>query len=379
MQKSKLKFFTSLIVLLGDWKQLLPVCDSSLYNSKSKSPIGHNLYVLFKDTVIFDKIQRQSGDNEKPFRDELQRLGDGKFSVEDWKKWKQRSLDLLPLDEKQSFLDDGVLACALKKDMVQHNINKVRGTGNPIAPILAQSSPKEASKEVSDRACGLASKIILSRGTVFRLTSNLWTKAGLTNGAVGVIHSIIYAENSAPPALPIAIIATFREYIGPAYLQNIPRSVPICPVKRDWFSHKIHCTRLMLPVILGYALSIHKLQGSTCDKVILNAGEKEFASGLLLVGASRTKTFKGLSFHPFPNYERFEQIHKSKSFKIRQLEEERLKSLEIATLAKYQSHTVNDEDLEVLDLSQDIESLEINDDGETMDIGEEEVPSFATI
>jgi hypothetical protein len=64
------------IVLLGDWKQLPPVADSSLYNSRVKDPTGFNLYQLFTDTIIFEKVQRQDGDEERPFREELQRLGD---------------------------------------------------------------------------------------------------------------------------------------------------------------------------------------------------------------------------------------------------------------------------------------------------------------
>ena len=102
-------------------------------------------------------------------------------------------------------------------------------------------------------------------------------------------------------------------------------------------SNNVHCTRLMLPIILGHALSIHKLQGSTCEKVILNPGEKEFASGLLLVGATRTKTYQGLAFQPFPNFERFEQVKKSKSLQLRRQEEKRLEELERVTLAKFNS------------------------------------------
>jgi hypothetical protein len=323
------------VVLLGDWKQLPPVCDSSLYNGKVKNPVGHNLYQLFIDTIIFAKVQRQEGDEEKPFREELERLGNGQFTIQDWQKWRSRTLDLLPPEERNNFQENGILACALKKDMVQHNIAKVKATGCPVAPISAQNNSKEAAKESSDRACGLVSKLIISRQTVFRLTSNLWTKAGLTNGAVGVVHSIIYDSNTKPPALPIAIIATFPSYIGPPYLPDVPASVPICPVKRDWFNNRVHCSRQMLPVILGYALSIHKLQGSTCDKIILNPGEREFASGLLLVGATRTKSFNGLAFHPFPNYERFDQVRKSKSLALRMQEEKRLEMLEQRTLAKY--------------------------------------------
>ena len=262
---SHLPFGGLSIIILGNWKQLPPVGDSSLYNAKSKKPMGHNLYRLFHDTIFFDTIQRQEGADQQPFREELQRLSDGNFNLQDWTEWRSRTLDLLPFNERQDFLNNGVLACALKKDMVHHNICKVKDSGEPIAPVIAESHPKEASKDSSGRACGLLSNIILSRKTVFRLDSNLWTKAGLTTGDVGVVHSIIYQDNVRPPALPTAIIATFRDYIGPACLPQVPKSVPICPVRRDWFSNKQHCSRLVLPIILGYALPIHKLQGSACD------------------------------------------------------------------------------------------------------------------
>ena len=91
----------------------------------------------------------------------------------------------------------------------------------------------------------------------------------------------------------------------------------------------------MLPLILGYALSIHKLQGETLDKVILNIGNKEFQAGLSLVGASRVRSFEGLSFSPFPNFVRFQQIANSKALKRRMIEEKRLEILYHKTLTKY--------------------------------------------
>ena len=92
----------------------------------------------------------------------------------------------------------------------------------------------------------------------------------------------------------------------------------------------------MLPLILGYALSIHKLQGSTCNRVILNPGDREFALGILLVGATRTKCFEGLAFKPFPNFARFKQLSNSKALSARQAEEKRMKDLEMWTISKYQ-------------------------------------------
>ena len=317
------------VVLLGDWKQLPPVADAALFversitargkktrtgGSRSAAPdnSGYNLYRHFDKSIIFDHVQRQEGESQRQFREELGRLGRGEFTQADWRRWRTRALDLLPATERKAFLDEAILACALKKDMVAHNVQKVKATGHPVAPISALSRPARAATENSDRSCNLLSKIILSRESTVRLTANLWTSAGLTNGAVGVVKYILYRRGCRPPALPSAVIVSFDNYIGPSFLPGVPRSVPIVPVQRDWYDHKVHCQREMLPLILGYALSIHKLQGSTCDRVILNPGEVEFATGLLLVGATRTKTFEGLAFSPCPNFERFEQINRSK-------------------------------------------------------------------
>ena len=70
-------------------------------------------------------------------------------------------------------------------------------------------------------------------------------------------------------------------------------------------SQNMKLTHRMLSTILGYALSIHKLQGNTSNRLSLKVGENEFAARFLLVGCMWTKTFQGRSCLPFPNHERF--------------------------------------------------------------------------
>ena len=42
----------------------------------------------------------------------------------------------------------------------------------------------------------------------------------------------------------------------------------------------------------------------TLDEVILDIGDKEFATGLTYTGATRTKNFNLLAFDPYLNYHR---------------------------------------------------------------------------
>jgi hypothetical protein len=106
------------------------------------------------------------------------------ITVADWNRWQCRTLNTLPNDEKAAFLKHGTMACAREKDMVDHKQRKVRELQRTIALIKAVNNPKaEGNKEGNEG--GLPNNIILCKGTKFRLTVNLWTAAGLTNGAKG--------------------------------------------------------------------------------------------------------------------------------------------------------------------------------------------------
>ena len=73
----------------------------------------------------------------------------------------------------------------------------------------------------------------------------------------------------------------------------------------------------MLPVAPAYAISIHKSQGMSLDKVIINIGNKEFANGLTYTAISRCRKIENLVFYPFENYIRFVTIFRSRMFKER--------------------------------------------------------------
>ena len=119
----------------------------------------------------------------------------------------------------------------------------------------------------------------------------------------------------------VAVLVHFPAYTGPGY-KGLPGVVPIVPVKSTWLDKKGKAqSRTMLPLIVGFALSIHKLQGATVDKLILNVGPKEFALGLLYVGVTRVKRFEDLAFDPFPDYTRFD-FKSFQQLKVRLAEEE---------------------------------------------------------
>ena len=124
--------------------------------------------------------------------------------------WRGRDINMLPATEKAIFMDNAFLAWARRKDMIKNYIAKVKANRQPIAPVVAEGNCAAAKSESADQTAGLSMKTSISKNTIFRLASNLWTEAVLTNGSEGVIHYIIYDSQKRPLSLPVAIIAAFN-------------------------------------------------------------------------------------------------------------------------------------------------------------------------
>ena len=157
------------------------------------------------------------------------------------------------------------------------------------------------------------------------LTSNLWVDVGLVNGAMGTIHAICY-RTGGPPDLPMAIMVKFDSYSGPTFHNG---TVPITPLRRCWSSSGGQCSRLQLPLKLARAVTIHKSQGLTLNKAVIDVGKREFSTGLTFVACSRVRELKDLLFI---SYQRLSNIANSTRLKERQEEEKRLLSLQPSPL-----------------------------------------------
>ena len=123
----------------------------------------------------------------------------------------------------------------------------------------------------------------------------------------------------------------FPQYTGPSFFTDTTteeKLVPICPIMRSWFQNKVEHQRTMIPLIPSYAITIHKSQGQTMDKIILNLGNREFATGLTYTALSRAKELKNIAFEPFPELDRIANLSKSAMFQNRRNEENRLKKKE---------------------------------------------------
>ena len=246
-------------LLFRDFGQLPPVMDLPLYTTDSRSELsdqGRAAYQTFHLAVVLDQVMRQAGHDPEQvkFRDILLRLRDAKVTLSDWNylmtRTPTRVQDLSPFSSALHLIPT-------IEAVVEYNVAQLQASGQPIATIKAVHTGANAAKAPADDAGGLEAVVCLAHSARVMLTSNLWVDVGLVNGAMGTICN----RTGGPADLPIA------SYSGPTF------PVPITPLSRCWSSSGGgQCSRLQLPLKLAWAVTIHKSQGLTLDKVVIDIG-----------------------------------------------------------------------------------------------------------
>ena len=126
------------------------------------------------------------------------------------------------------------------------------------------------------------------------------------HGLVGRVVEIVYAPGTKPIGAagegrevdqPLVVFVKAEGYLGPSWEQldlteldrlrfNVDGVFPVQAVKREFTMGKSKCVRVMLPLTLGWATSIHKSQGMSLEEFLVDVGPVELA--LVRARVSRT-------------------------------------------------------------------------------------------
>jgi len=115
------------------------------------------------------------------------------------------------------------------------------------------------------------------------------------------------------------LLVYFPRYTSPYHKEfNSEKLVPIFQSKREFIfrGNQEACTRTQFSIVLSYAITVHKSQGISLNKAVLNITNKKFVPRLTYVAVSRIRSLKGLMFKQGFNFSHF-KVKKSKTKQIR--------------------------------------------------------------
>lgn len=152
----------------------------------------------------------------------------------------------------------------------QHHVQQKRLHRQRTIPEgTVEALVNEAKHANSDRDRVVSTKLKLCVGAPVTLTFNLEQSAGLCNGTNAIVYDLIFVSDS---ELPIILVQITDPYLGPSFLDNVPNIVPITTKEVSWGKKNsdFRVIRRGIPLRLAYAMTIHKVQGLTCDQVIFH-------------------------------------------------------------------------------------------------------------
>lgn len=304
--ESRLFFGGRSVVLIGDFFQLPPVKQLPLFSDESRLKAtadfaGHAAYLQFTKTIELKQVLRQAGDDQAAFRAALEGLRNNTCTTAHWQTLSSRVQSILDQAEVDSF-GEAIRIYPTRAQVVEYNQHHLEKIDSAIVNSRATNTGTDAHKTDASNAGNLHNVLPLCVGARVMLTENLWTTAGLVNGAAGYVWDIAWAAGVETPreTLPFVILVKMDSYTGRACFPDrpeIPRDVvPVFLVQREFLRGTVLCTRTQFPCTIAYAITVHKSQGATLAKAVLDISGRDFASGLTYVAVSRVTRLDGIMF-----------------------------------------------------------------------------------
>ena len=301
------------VILVGNLYQLPPVMDRPIYTTPNTSELS-----IFCENVLWEefnyypltKIMRQQ--NDKNFINILNNLATNNMTENDISLINSRITDENNIPEEAIRLFDE------NKFVDEYNTNKINNhPGITYISKSIDSVPESVSEKTKQyllqsfqnkkrQECGgLSDEVMLKIGIKYMITTNIDVEDGLVNGACGVLKHITFNENNTPKIIwlnfgeNIKIGSKIRNKYKDIMI-NLNIDLNLIPIYAiDVIintKENYQIVRKQIPVIPAEAITVHKSQGQTYDKVCIDFTKfNKFKSrSLFYVALSRVRQLSDL-------------------------------------------------------------------------------------
>lgn len=288
VRKNKKVFGGIKMLLVGDMLQLPPVSNKGfIFESKTWNML--NIYRF--------KLSAPKRFTDIKFFEMLSRIRYGKIIKKDIKKLKERREAYKNEEHKISDIIPTILF-PKKNDVHEYNVkelNKLEGETyafNSQDKVFKRIEKEGEISEISEIEDEIDEndnmifnnisdkRIVLKIGAQVMLTKNISVEEKLINGSRGIIRDITCMGE-----IEVEFCDGIKKRIGKK--------------EYDIIIENKRYQRKQIPLILAWAVSIHKSQSATIDSVVVDLGPDIFATGQGYVALSRVRNLKGLYLSNF--------------------------------------------------------------------------------
>ncbi len=272
------------MIFIGDLFQLPPVVtkeDQYKFDGEYQSPFFFSSNAMLNTQINIMELQTVHRQKDKDFVDLLNAVRAGKIKSSDHEKWNARHDPYFDPSETSDYVVHLTTTNKMAKERNDFELKKLDGKQ---WTLKAQSIG-----ELGDRKMPSDSSIKVKEGARIMLTTNDPAKTWV-NGTLGVIKKIKNKNLSKTPTLEVE-------------LEN-GETVNVNQHKWEIFEYKFNGNSFeeetigsysQYPIALAWAVTIHKAQGKTFDKVLVDVGWGAFAHGQMYVALSRCTKLEGIT------------------------------------------------------------------------------------
>lgn len=253
------------LLLSGDFLQLEPINDDTIYS--------HPLIKDHFEIVQLTKNYRQKGDNV--YQNLLTNLRYNELTPEDITLLKSKTTDICDNEEPVRIFTTNAAVNAYNAKYTNTNKEK-EYTYKAVYKGSNQYYVSDVQKQFKTKNIDV---LVLKKNLKVMLTKNLDVKAGLVNGSLGTI--IEFVGN-----LPkVQFNNGIKEVIGTSTWEML-------------LDNKVVATAKQIPLVIAYALTVHKCQGLTLNSAVIDL-RNSFAPHMIYVALSRVKNIDNLTLLNF--------------------------------------------------------------------------------
>jgi ATP-dependent DNA helicase PIF1 len=283
IRRDKRPFGGMQIIFSGDFLQLRPIKDEFSFKSK----------VWDKLNLTYLRLNTPHRFTDKSFHRMLMRIRKGEPTSRDIKKLKSR---LFTYDEIQDMNSDikPTMLFSRKADVYNVNEEELEEINKPLFVYKCRDKivyKKKSDEKLTDTDLLVSFKNILDKsvdvsvslkvGAQVMLTYNIDIPAGLVNGTRGIITDCMHSSAEVQFDNGLKLNIGYNDW----------------SVEADSYT----VVRQQIPLILAWAITLHKSQGATISKVVTSLSYDIFTAGMAYLALSRCRNLESiflLEFNP---------------------------------------------------------------------------------